>query len=395
MAAVTFLSDDFVAPTGTLLENYDSKWVKSTVPGGTGSAQVVGERVAQTDSSTTVYCHSDSLAPSPDYDVSAKHYFVTGAGSPSVGICGRMAGPGAAALTFYQARLVNNGSGLVVARFANGTSVTLGSTAVNYPAGAEPKVTLRMKGNQISMLIDDALVLGPFVDNNIAGPGYVGLRMASANANQIRIDELRATTIEDAAGVSASLSAALADATLISAGSVSVVGAAASVLNPVGLSASVELSSKASLAKSLAPAFLLSTAYIEAEPPQQDGVEGTLSKTLIGATLAASASLATRGVLASALDDAIVESTAAAPIAAALAQALEPVALAATATRPTSAHLEATLEDAALSASFRIYLLGTVRAPAGAGYAPQRAAISTRPAQTGGHRPPATQETTR
>ena len=35
------------------------------------------------------------------------------------------------------------------------------------------------------------------------------------------------------------------------------------------------------------------------------------------------------------------------------------------------------------------------RAPAGAGYAPQRAAISARTAQTGGHRPPATQETTR
>lgn len=36
-----------------------------------------------------------------------------------------------------------------------------------------------------------------------------------------------------------------------------------------------------------------------------------------------------------------------------------------------------------------------VRAPAGAGYAPQRAAISARPAQTGGHRPPAIQETIR
>ena len=35
------------------------------------------------------------------------------------------------------------------------------------------------------------------------------------------------------------------------------------------------------------------------------------------------------------------------------------------------------------------------RAPTGAGYAPQRAATVARPAQTGGHRPPATQETTR
>lgn len=35
------------------------------------------------------------------------------------------------------------------------------------------------------------------------------------------------------------------------------------------------------------------------------------------------------------------------------------------------------------------------RAPAGAGYAPQRAAITVRPEQTGGHRPPAIQETIR
>jgi len=35
------------------------------------------------------------------------------------------------------------------------------------------------------------------------------------------------------------------------------------------------------------------------------------------------------------------------------------------------------------------------RAPAGAGFAPQRTAVSARPAQTGGHRPPAIQETTR
>jgi len=35
------------------------------------------------------------------------------------------------------------------------------------------------------------------------------------------------------------------------------------------------------------------------------------------------------------------------------------------------------------------------RAPAGAGYAPQRVAVTARPAQTGGHRPPAIQETIR
>lgn len=392
--ATPFFLDAFDGPDNQFLESYSANWVKSTSQA--GRAMLLGGRVYQSTTDNAVYCRGDVQPPTADYDVSASLYFASGSGTPSVGVCGRMAGPGGAAMTFYQARIVNNSSGIVLARFINGATVTLSSVAYSAPAFAEPKLTLRMKGNQLSVLLDGVVVIGPITDSNITDAGYAGIRMASAAANQIRIDNFAVEPIEEgAAAIVATLSATLEPAAIGSAAQAQVAGALSKVLASATLASAAALASTAGLAKTLAPAVLAASAYIEAEPPQQDGVEGALSKTLIGATLAASASSAVRGALAAALDDAILASTAAAPIAVALAQALEPVTLVATATRPTAAQLESTLEDAALSATFRIYLMGTVRAPAGAGYAPQRAATVARPAQTGGHRPPATQETTR
>lgn len=357
---------------------------------------LLGGRVYQSTTDNAVYCRGDVQPPTADYDVSASLYFASGSGTPSVGVCGRMAGPGGAAMTFYQARIVNNSSGIVLARFINGATVTLSSVAYSAPAFAEPKLTLRMKGNQLSVLLDGVVVIGPITDSNITDAGYAGIRMASAAANQIRIDNFAVEPIEEsAAAIVATLSATLDPAAIGSAAQVGVAAALSKALAPATLASAAALALTAGLAKTLAPAVLAASVYIEAEPPEQDGVEGTLSKTLAGATLVASASTAVRGALASALDDSILASAAAAPIAASLIQALEPAVLSATATRPIAAQLVATLEDSALSATFRIYLMGTVRAPAGAGYAPQRAAIVARPAQTGGHRPPATQETTR
>lgn len=169
--------------------------------------QLLGNRVRHGGSTTAVFCRSDSLAPSADYDVSANLYIVNAGGAPSVGICGRMAGPGAAPLTFYQARIVN-GTGIVLLRFLNGTAVSLATYAYTSVAGAEPKLTLRMRGDQISLLLDDVLVIGPITDANIPGPGYVGMRMASASSSQIHIDNLTASTL-DADGATAASAALL------------------------------------------------------------------------------------------------------------------------------------------------------------------------------------------
>lgn len=305
MANAPFLIEDFVAPDGTLLENIGSGLVRSTVSGNNGAAQVMNNRATQGSATVAVYCWGGNPAPSPDYEVSARYFFNSGAGNPSVGVCARMAGPGGAPLTFYQARLVNNSSGLVLARFLNGAGVTLQSTPMNFAFGEEPKVTLRMQGDQLSVLVNDQLALGPHPDSTIPDAGYVGLRMAVANVNQIRVTEVRATSLD--AGLSpiaGELSATLDAATLSSSAQAQVSGSLSSVLGPAILESAASLASTASLAKTLASATITAFAYIEPELPGPDGVEGILSATLAHATLAAKASLAVQGALSSTLADA-------------------------------------------------------------------------------------------
>lgn len=206
MANTPFLTEDFIAPDGTLLENIGTGLVRSTVSGSNGAAQVMNNRALQSSTTTAVYAWGNNLAPGPNYEVSAKYFFNSSAGNPSVGICGRMAGTGGAPLTFYQARLVNNTSGLVLARFLNGSGITLLSTPMNYVFGDEPKITLRMQGSQLTVLVNDQLSLGPHTDTSITEAGYVGLRMASANVNQIRVTEVRATSLDVAPQVQVSIS---------------------------------------------------------------------------------------------------------------------------------------------------------------------------------------------
>ena len=298
--ATPFFLDAFDGPDSQFLESYSANWVKSTNQA--GRAMLLGGRVYQSNNDTTVYCRDDVQPPTADYDVIASMYFATGSGSPSVGVCGRMAGPGGAALTFYQARIVNNGSGIVLARFINGATVTLSSVAYSAPAGAEPKLTLRMKGDQLSVLLDGVVVVGPITDSNITAAGYAGFRMASASANQIRIDNFAVEPIEEgAAAIVATLSATLEPAAIGSTARVAVAAAFSSALAPANLASAAAIASAAGLAKVLAPAMLSARTYIEAEPTEQDGVEGALSKTLSAAMLAASATLEVRGALSSTL----------------------------------------------------------------------------------------------
>lgn len=298
--ATRFLFDDFESPDGVLLEQHSPGWVRSTSSNDNGPVAITGGRAAQQTATRSVYCRADAPAPSPDYEVSAPLYFVSGQFSPSVGICGRMAGPGDAPVTFYQARLVNNGSGVVLARFLNGTTVTLASVGMSWAVRAEPLLTLRMDGSQLSVLVDGQLIIGPISDTYIVGAGYVGMRFASAETYQVRVSEIGAAVL-GADDIDATLNATLDAATLSSTAQLQVSGSLSSVLGPAILESAASLASTASLTKTLAPAVLTAIASIEAEPPQQDGVEGALSKILDGARLGATASVAIRCGLSSTL----------------------------------------------------------------------------------------------
>jgi len=211
-----------------------------------------------------------------------------------------MAGPGSAPITFYQARLVNNGSGIVLARFLNGTTVTLSSVAASWLFGEDPLLTLRMDGAQLSVLLNGALVLGPITDDRITGAGYTGLRFASANTDQLRADNFIVTPLDAAPGaVSAVLNAMLEGPALSSSAQTQASAALSRTLEPATLSSTGRLASTAGMAKTLEPAALAASAHVAPVKPVPEGVEVTLSKVLDSPTLIAAARLAVKGSLSS------------------------------------------------------------------------------------------------
>lgn len=188
-----FIADTFTGADGTGLSTYSASWARGT---GGGLAALLGNRARQSGSTTAVYVYTGTEAPSPDYDVSATIYIGSTSGAPSVGVCGRMVSVDD--FTFYQAR-ITLGSGIVLARFVGNSATTLATVPYTPTLGAEPKLTLRMRGDQLSVLLDDVVVIGPITDTVITGAGYAGIRFASSSTTSVHLDNFTAST-PDAGG---------------------------------------------------------------------------------------------------------------------------------------------------------------------------------------------------
>lgn len=183
-----FIADTFTGADGTGLSTYSASWARGT---GGGLAALLGNRARQSGSTTAVYVYTGTAAPSPDYDVSATIYIGSTSGAPSVGVCGRMVSVDD--FTFYQAR-ITLGSGIVLARFVGNSATTLATVPYTAVLGAEPKLTLRMRGDQLSVLFDDVVVIGPITDTAITGAGYAGIRFASSSTTSVHLDNFTAST---------------------------------------------------------------------------------------------------------------------------------------------------------------------------------------------------------
>lgn len=382
-----FLYEDFDGPAGTSLGQRRDTWKQIT--GVTGGLLLDGAGAVRHNgqANTAAYYRNDSLAASPDYSVSADLYNANGL--PSV--LGRVSPE---TNTFYCAR--TNGNTIELYRFVNGSASLMGTQSTGLTGLRVYNLRLEMTGTVIAVYVNGSPTpIFSFISAHIPGPGYTGVRLNQSASPFGTIDNLTASIPDSGPGaVSGVLVATLDPATVSSAVQVQVSGALVKALDPATLSAGSVLSSKAGLAQTLAPAAISATAFSDtASLP--DGAEAVLSKTLAGATLTGSADIAIAGAVSSVVDGPVLASALAVQARASLARSLEPAVLHATASRPTLARTESTLEDARLLATFRTYVLGSVRAPAGAGYAPQRAVVMSRPAQTGGQRPPAIQETTR
>ena len=177
-----FFQDTFTGADETSLSSYSAGWTTLT-----GTLSLFGNRVKQGVTGNSACVRSDAPAPSADYSVSADIYTTTNTGSPSVGILGRMS---VNAITGYQIRHVR-GNGLTLARFSNGTSTTLDTTAFTLASGQTVNVRLEMIGSSIKVYVDGSPTPTlSATDTTITAAGYVGLRFASAFTNTTYIDNL-------------------------------------------------------------------------------------------------------------------------------------------------------------------------------------------------------------
>jgi hypothetical protein len=182
-------ADTFDGTDGTLLTDYSTNWSKSS-SALNGTAIVSGGRARHSSGGiASCYYRNDITPPSADYTVRGKFYFGAQSGTPSVGICGRMSSP-SNSQNLYTARFLG-GTGLVLLKAVAGTYTTLLTYPYTIVADTEVVVDLKMVGNQISVYLNDALVLGPVTDNSFTAAGSVGIRSINSTT-QIQISEMSA-----------------------------------------------------------------------------------------------------------------------------------------------------------------------------------------------------------
>lgn len=186
-----FFQDTFTGADDTLLSAYNPGWVALS-----STARLLAGRVRQAGTGTPAYVRTDMPAPSADYSVSFDVYTEATSGSPSVGALGRMSSN---AITGYQVRYVR-GSGLTLARFTNGTSSTLDSMAFTLNVGETVNLRLEMIGSAIKVYVNGSSTPSlSGTDTNITAPGYIGLRMASAQNIPTYLDNFVGDTVGGAA----------------------------------------------------------------------------------------------------------------------------------------------------------------------------------------------------
>jgi hypothetical protein len=128
--------------------------------------------------------------PTADYDVVAD---VVRVGTPGAndlfGVCGRT---DTAATTLYHARYSVPAAGWQLLKGVAGTFSVLATASATLAAGTSYRLALRMRGDQISVLVDGVQVIAPVTDTEITAAGRAGLRgfPASTDANGLHADNV-------------------------------------------------------------------------------------------------------------------------------------------------------------------------------------------------------------
>lgn len=177
-------SDDFDRTPGDAI-SVGYPWTLAS-----GSTVVIssGQRAYVTTNTATLYTQSGVVYPD-DYEVSLD-LFRLSAGGYSAGPIGRVSSSSA----FYHARYDTNSGAWQLYQF--GPAVLLGSWSESVAVGAYRRLTLRMVGDQISMLVDGVERVTATNSVHSAG-GVAGFRVLGMGTNTtgMHIDNWIAKTL--------------------------------------------------------------------------------------------------------------------------------------------------------------------------------------------------------
>ena len=153
---------------GTVGES-GSKWFKHPGEGGFISISSAGHIFQSAEINGLHYL--DAIPPGANYYVEGDIFVRTAKGSAMV--CGRMS---ATERTFYGAQYTATGI-VELIRSVNGTRVSLGSYTTTIPVNTATPLRLVMNGNQLSVMVNGVLRIGPITDDIITEAGLVGARL--------------------------------------------------------------------------------------------------------------------------------------------------------------------------------------------------------------------------
>lgn len=200
-----FAQDDFFgSAAGTELSAHNAQWVRAS---GIGSHQLfinAAELLYITGVTSGNGTYYIGASPgSSDYEVSTNVVFLgpLSTSGPSLGVIGRFltASPN----TFYFAMYQSSTDTWRLTKFVSGTATLLGAVAAGAVAGTSRRLSLRMLGSSLSVLVDGVVVITA-TDTSITSAGAAGVRFNPfAAPDVITLDNFAAHTLS---GVAADLS---------------------------------------------------------------------------------------------------------------------------------------------------------------------------------------------
>jgi hypothetical protein len=192
----TFVFDTFTDTDGTLLSAHTGELGATWVQHGVSTITIVisdANRARRTSggASDVALYYASGLPATADYEVSTILRQLT-AGA-AAGVVGRVV---TGATTAYMARYDSAGPEWQLVKYVAGTPTTLGTYAQALAVGQDYRMTLRMRGTRISLLVNNIERIA-VTDSAITDAGRAGLRASrtTTNSTDTHYDEFSATDI--------------------------------------------------------------------------------------------------------------------------------------------------------------------------------------------------------